>query len=53
MDIDPKYIDVTIRRWQEMSGEVALLEGDGRTFEQVAAERVVASVEVPACHDRD
>ena len=32
MELDPKYCDVIIKRWQEFTGEKATLEGDGRTF---------------------
>jgi DNA modification methylase len=39
LEIDPKYIDIVILRWQNLTGEKATLEGDGRTFEAVAAER--------------
>ena len=39
MEIDPPYCDVIVRRWQEYTGRQAVLEGDGRTFEKVAAER--------------
>jgi DNA modification methylase len=39
MDLDPKYVDVIIRRWQKLTGKTATLESDGRTFEQVAEER--------------
>jgi DNA modification methylase len=39
IDIDPAYVDVAVRRWQQLSGEHARLHGDGRTFEVVAAER--------------
>jgi DNA modification methylase len=39
LEIDPKYIDIFILRWQNLTGEKATLEGDGRTFEAVAAER--------------
>ena len=38
LEIDPKYVDVIIRRACEKTGLVARLE-DGRTFEEVAAER--------------
>jgi len=38
-ELDPKYVDVIVLRWQELSGKKATLEGDGRTFEAVAAER--------------
>lgn len=38
-EIDPKYADVIVRRWQEYTGKQALLEGDGRTFLEIDAER--------------
>ena len=37
VELDPKYVDVIVRRWQEFSGEAAVLEGDGRRFDEVAA----------------
>jgi DNA modification methylase len=40
MEIDPPYSDVIIRRWQEYTGEKALLDGDGRSFDEVRNERV-------------
>ncbi len=39
IELDPKYVDVIVLRWQALSGKKATLEGDGRTFEAVAAER--------------
>lgn len=42
MEIDPRYADVIIRRWQEHSGKGAILVGDGRTFRQVSVTRVDA-----------
>jgi DNA modification methylase len=39
MEIDPKYADCIVRRWQEYTGKQAVLEGDGRSFDQVAVER--------------
>jgi DNA modification methylase len=53
LDIDPTYIDVAIRRWQKLAGKAAVLDGDGRTYDQTAAERAVVSEDVPACHDRN
>jgi hypothetical protein len=32
-----------IKRWQEFTGEKATLDGDGRTFEEIAAERLPAA----------
>jgi len=40
MEIDPKYGDVIVRRWQEYTGRLAVLEGDERTFDQIARERL-------------
>jgi DNA modification methylase len=39
IELDPKYVDVAVERWQSLSGKKAVLEGDGRTFDQVASER--------------
>jgi DNA modification methylase len=39
IELDPKYVDVVIGRWQTLSGKKATLDGDGRTFDQVAGER--------------
>jgi DNA modification methylase len=39
MEIDPHYVDLIVRRWQEFTGKKAVLEGDGRGFEEVADER--------------
>jgi DNA modification methylase len=40
IDIDPRYVDVAVLRWQEYTGQEAMLEGNGRTFEQLKAERL-------------
>jgi DNA modification methylase len=32
LELDPRYCDVIVRRWQEWSGEHAVLEGDGRAL---------------------
>jgi DNA modification methylase len=39
MEVDPKYVDVVVNRWQQLSGDQAHLDGDGRTFDQIAEER--------------
>lgn len=40
MELDPRYCDVIIKRWQEFTGQQATREGDGRTFEEVATVRI-------------
>src|ERR1700704_6502398 len=42
MELDAKYVDVVVARWQALSGKKAKLDGDGRTFEEIAAERKAA-----------
>jgi DNA modification methylase len=44
LELDPKYVDVVVQRWQTLSGKEAVLDGDGRTFEVVAEERRKATV---------
>ena len=39
IELDPLYVDVCVRRWQEMTGQDAVLEAAGQTFEAVAATR--------------
>ena len=40
MEIDPKYADCIVRRFQEYTGKQAVLEGDGRAFGEIASERL-------------
>jgi DNA modification methylase len=39
MELDPRYADVIIRRWRRFTGREAVLDGDGRGFQQIASER--------------
>lgn len=39
MELDPAYVDVAVLRWQAFSGSTAILDGDGRTFAEVVADR--------------
>ena len=32
MELDPKYVDVIIKRWQEVTGKEAVLERSGKTY---------------------
>jgi DNA modification methylase len=40
IEISPVYVDVAVRRWQTASGKPAVLADDGRTFDEVATERL-------------
>lgn len=40
MELSPRYVDVAVRRWQDHTGKQATLEGDGRSFAQIEAERL-------------
>jgi DNA modification methylase len=42
VELDPRYVDVTIQRWQEWAGATAVLEGDGRSFGDIAGSREAA-----------
>ena len=39
IEIDPRYVDVAVLRWQQFTGKHAMLDGDGRTFEEIARAR--------------
>lgn len=43
IELEPKYCDVIIRRWQEHVGHEATLETDGRTFREISAARQPAA----------
>jgi len=43
VELDPIYVDVAVRRWQSFTGKLAVLEGDGRAFDELAAARLPAS----------
>ena len=40
IEISPQYVDVAVKRWQTATGKQATLDGDGRTFDEIAAERL-------------
>jgi DNA modification methylase len=39
LEIDPLYVDVAIRRWQDFTKQDAILKTTGQTFDEVAAAR--------------
>ena len=40
IELDPKYVDVIVRRWEEFTGQEAYLEESRLSFAQVAEERL-------------
>ena len=42
IELDPKYCDVIVRRWQAFAGAAATLEGEGTAFDTIAAQRQAA-----------
>ena len=38
MELDPKYVDVIVKRWQDFTGKQATLEATGETYDALAKE---------------
>jgi DNA modification methylase len=43
LEVDPRYCDVIVQRWQEGTGKSARLECDGRSLEEITGERLVGA----------
>ena len=43
IELDPKYADVIVQRWQEQTGRTARLEQTGRNFSEMASKKVAAA----------
>jgi DNA modification methylase len=39
IELEPAYVDVAVTRWRNFTGKQAVLDGDGRPFDEVAQER--------------
>jgi DNA modification methylase len=46
LEIDPRYVDVIVKRWQQLTGKNAALDAHGRSFQELAGERGSAAEEV-------
>jgi DNA modification methylase len=44
IELDPVYVDVAVKRWQDYSGKGTILTATGQTFEAVAEERASSEV---------
>jgi len=55
IELDELYVDVAVRRWQQVTGEKARLAATGVSFDETARERVPQSASAPettgASHD--
>lgn len=38
MELDPRYVDVIVRRWQDRTGKQAICMADGVAFDDLAVE---------------
>ncbi|MES9843215.1 MAG: site-specific DNA-methyltransferase [Candidatus Sedimenticola sp. 6PFRAG5] len=52
IELDPKYVDVIIRRWQEYTGEDAVLGESGETFTATSIERLSAEEQDAQAFDK-
>ncbi len=42
-ELSPAYVDVAVKRWSKFTGRAAVLADDGRTFDEIAQARGVAT----------
>lgn len=40
VELNPAFVDIAVRRWEEFTGKQAILQSDGQTFAQTAASRI-------------
>jgi DNA modification methylase len=45
IELSPAYVDVAVKRWQDFTGQQAILDGDGRTFDEIAGARLQKAAE--------
>lgn len=36
VELNPEYVDMAVMRWQNYTNRKAVLEGDGKTFEEIS-----------------
>ena len=54
IELNPAYVDVAVKRWQEFTGETAVLEETGQSFADVDLERFSTGenhLNSAACYD--
>ena len=45
LEIEPRFVDVAIKRWQAFSRKDAICAQTGRSFDEIASTRVMAPAE--------
>jgi DNA modification methylase len=43
IELDPKFADVIVQRWQEQTGQSARLEQSGKSFSEMASKKMAIS----------
>ena len=43
LELDPKYADVIVERWQNLTGQAAVLDGEDRTYNDLREARAKKS----------
>lgn len=51
VELNPAYVDVAVKRWQEFTGEEAVLEATGQAFAAVDGERYDPKEDSKACYE--
>lgn len=51
IELNPAYVDVAVKRWQDFTGQPATLDGDGRTFDDVCTARFQTEGSAKDSHD--
>jgi DNA modification methylase len=48
IELDPRYVDTGVVRWQDFSGQEATLAATGQTFREIRAERAQEAATSPS-----
>ena len=43
IELDPKYVDVVVQRWQDQTGRTARLDPSGQSFSEMASRKMAAA----------
>jgi hypothetical protein len=50
IELDPKYADVIVQRWQDQTGRSARLDPSGQSFSEMASKKVSGLTRAGRCH---